>query len=199
MKRLKQSIVVLSITLLSQGIQADLKNSVYAGDHNVDHHGLYLGAAYGYVKSEGADEFDDDNDVGRVFVGGQFNQVVSVEGSYIDFGRYGNSIASSDIDGLTLAVKAGLPVGEYFTLYALGGNLWWDADLEALGVSDSADGQELFYGAGGSFALSHGLDLRLEYTRFNVELERDEVGIFATSDELESDLDYISLALQYTF
>lgn len=191
MNTLKQSIAALSIALAAGSVQAD--------SNDVDHHGAYIGAGYGFVKAEGADEFDDDNDVGRVFLGGQFHQAVSIEGSYIDFGEYGDSAASSDIDGLTLAVKAGLPLGEYVTLYALGGSLWWDADFKALGVSGDADGQEFFYGAGASFALTHSLDLRLEYNRFDLEFDRDEIGIFGAGDDLDTELDYASLALQYTF
>lgn len=191
MSTIKRSVAALSIALLAGGAQA--------AESDIDHQGLYLGVGYGFVKSKGADEFDDNDDAGRVFIGGQFNQVVSVEGSYIDFGKYGDSVASADIDGYTLAVKAGLPLGEYLTLYALGGNLWWDSDLKALGVSGKTDGQEFFYGAGASLALSHGLDLRLEYTRFNVEFDRDEIGIFGAGDDLDTDLDSVSVALQYTF
>ncbi len=191
MNTLKQSITTLSLALAVGSAQAETKN--------VDHHGLYLGAGYGFVKAEGADEFDDDNDVGRILIGGQFHQVVSVEGSYIDFGKYGDNAASADIDGYTLAVKAGLPLGEHVTLYALGGNLWWDSDFQALGLKGDADGQELFYGAGASLALSKSLDLRLEYNRFNVEFDRDEIGIFGSGDDLDTDLDYASVAVQYTF
>ncbi len=191
MKLLKHSLAALSLALVTGGVQAET--------HEVDHQGVYLGAGYGFVKAKGADEFDDDNDVGRIYIGGQFNQVVSIEGSYIDFGKYGDQVASADIEGYSLAVKAGLPLGEFVTLYALGGNLWWDADFKALGATSNTDGQELFYGAGASLALSDGLDLRLEYTRFDVEFERDEIGIFGAGDDLDTDLDYVGLALQYTF
>ena len=191
MNTLKQSVAALSIALVAGGVQAET--------NDVDHQGVYVGAGYGFVKAEGADEFDDDNDVGRVYIGGQFHQIVSIEGSYIDFGKYGDSAANTDIDGLTLALKAGLPLGEYVTLYALGGSLWWDADFKALGVNGDADGQEFFYGAGASFALSESLDLRLEYNRFDLEFDRDEIGIFGAGDDLDTELDYASIGLQYTF
>ena len=197
---LKRLFALVPIIFFTASVNSDpLEPSSKHNDREVDHQGVYLGADYGYVKSDGADEFDDNNDVGRVFIGGQFNQAISLEGAYIDFGRYGDDVASTDIDGYTLSLKAGLPLGNVATLYALGGNLWWDSDLQALGTKNEADGQELFYGAGISLALSHGFDVRFEYTRFKVELDRDEVGIFAGSDELESDLDYASLGLSYTF
>ena len=174
--------------------------AVHAETHQeVDHRGFYAGGAYGYVKAKGSDEFDDDNDAGRVFIGGQFNQVFSVEGSYIDFGKFGGNVASADVDGYTLALKAGIPLGERVTFYGQGGQLWWDADLEALGVNGDTDGEELFYGVGFSFALSRNLDLRLEYTRFNVEFDSDEIGILAQSDDFDTDLDYASAGLQYNF
>lgn len=183
---------ILAISLIPVTANAE-------SQRGVDHQGFYAGAGYGYVKSKGADDFEDDNDAGRVFIGGQFSQVFSVEGSYIDFGKYGGNVASADIDGYTLALKAGIPLGEHVTLYGQGGQLWWNADLKALGASGDTDGEELFYGAGVAFALTRNLDLRLEYTRFNVEFEEDEIGIFAESDDLDTDLDYVSAAVQYNF
>ena len=171
-----------------------------ADEHTrVDHQGLYVGAGYGWLKTKGDDEFEEDNDAAKFFVGAQLNQVLSVEGSYINFGEFGGDVASADVDGFTLALKAGLPIGDLFTLYAFGGQLWWDADLEVLGVDGDTDGDELFYGAGGSLALSNDVDLRLEYTRFNVEFEEDEIGAAANIDDTDTDLDFVSASLQYTF
>lgn len=171
-----------------------------ATDHgSVDNRGLYLGAGYGLVKAKGADEFDDDNDAGKLFIGGQFHQAFAIEAGYIDFGKFGGNVASADIDGFSLALKAGIPLGHWVTLYGQGGQLWWDADLQALGLSADTDGEELFYGVGASFALSEGWDMRIEYTRFNVEFERNEIGIFAENEDLDTDLDYVSAGIQHTF
>ncbi|GAC34169.1 outer membrane beta-barrel protein [Paraglaciecola polaris] len=173
--------------------------SFAAMDDNVDHHGIYVGAGYGLVDVDGDQDFDREDNAPNIYIGTQFNQYLSVEGGYIDFGEYGNDTFNTEVDGYTLGLKAGLPVNEYITLYAKGGQLWWDADLNAAGAGDSTDGDDLFYGVGASFAISQGWDVRLEYTRFELEFERDEIGILAEIDDFDSDVDYASVSVQYTF
>lgn len=166
----------------------------------IDHMGFYVGAAYGLLNVDGDDQdFDDEDNASRYFVGAQFNQILSVEGGYIDFGNYGNSIFNTDLDGYTLALKAGLPVTERFTVYAQGGNVWWKADINATDDRADVDGSDIFYGVGLSFALTKNLALRLEYTRFDVEFDRDEIGILAEIDNFDTKVDYASIGIQYTF
>lgn len=177
-----------------------LSSVSFAGNQSgVDHQGVYVGAGYGLLKAKGSDEFDDDNDAGKIYIGAQFNQFIAIEGSYIDFGEYGGNVAKADVDGNTLALKLSLPLGNHASLYGVGGQLWWDADVSVLNAKGDTDGEELFYGVGAAFALTKNLDLRLEYTRFNIEFEREEVGVFADIDDTDTDLDFASASLQYTF
>ena len=63
-----------------------------ASGDQVDHRGIYVGAAYGLLNVDGDDEdFDREDNATRIFAGAQFNQAISLEGGYIDFGNYGNS------------------------------------------------------------------------------------------------------------
>lgn len=173
---------------------------IHAEDYSrVKHNGLYIGTGYGLLKVKGDEEFDDDDSAARFFAGVQIAQSFAVEAGYLDFGKFGGNLASADIEGYSLAVKPGIPLGEWVTLYGQLGQLWWDADLKAVGASGQADGNELFYGLGTSFAVSKGFDIRVEYTRFNVEFEESEIGLFARSDDLDTDLDYVSAGIQYTF
>lgn len=178
-----------------------IATSAYAAPENdIDHMGIYVGAAYGLLNVDGDDEdFDDEDNASRYFLGAQFNQMLSLEGGYIDFGNYGNSVFNTDLDGYTLALKAGLPLTERFTVYAQGGNVWWKADINATDESDDVDGSDIFYGVGISFALTQNLDLRLDYTRFDVEFDRDEIGILAGIDNFDTEVDYASIGIQYTF
>lgn len=191
----KSFLAVLTVSSL-------IATSAYADtpEHDIDHTGIYVGAAYGLLKVDGDDQdFDEEDNASRYFVGAQFNQVLSLEGGYIDFGNYGNSIFNTDLDGYTLALKAGLPVTERFTVYAQGGNVWWKADINGTNDSDDVDGSDIFYGVGVSFALTQNLDLRLDYTRFDVEFDRDEIGILAEIDSFDTKVDYASIGIQYTF
>lgn len=171
-----------------------------ADDHtDVDHYGIYVGAGYGLLNVDSDEDFDDDDNASNVFIGGQINQALSIEAGYIDFGRFGNQAFNSEIDGYTLALKAGLPINDHITLYIKGGQLWWDADISALEGSNNVDGNEFFYGAGASFAISQSWDLRIEYTRFDLDFERDEIGILSNVESFDTDLDYASVNIQYTF
>jgi OOP family OmpA-OmpF porin len=84
-------------------------------------------------------------------------------------------------------------------VYAQGGNVWWKADINATDDSDDVDGSDIFYGVGISFALTQNLALRLDYTRFDVEFDRDEIGILAEIDSFDTKVDYASIGIQYTF
>ena len=165
----------------------------------VDNMGPYVGASYGLLNVDGDEDFDKEDNATKVFVGAQFHQAFALEAGYIDFGNYGNSIFNTDLDGYTLALKAGIPIGERFTVYAQGGNLWWKADINATDERSDVDGSDFFYGAGMSFALSESWQLLLEYTRFDVKFDRDEIGILAGIDSFDTKVDYASLGVKYTF
>lgn len=198
MKKSYLAALTVSAILFSSVAAAANEPVEHAAD--IDHTGIYVGAAYGLLDVDGDDEdFDREDNASRIFAGAQFNQVLSLEGGYIDFGNYGNSVFNTDLDGYTLALKAGLPLAERVTLYAQGGNVWWKADIHAAGVSDDTDGSDIFYGIGISYALTENLDLRLDYTRFDVKFDRDEIGILAEIDNFDTQVDYASLGIQYTF
>lgn len=166
--------------------------------------GIYIGGSYGMYKVEGEGkgegnaEFDDDQDVIQGFIGGQVNKFFAIEGSYITFGEYGGNLAKAEVDGMTLAAKGILPLTDSFSIYAKGGQLWWDADYEVLGYNGSTDGSEPFIGVGVAFAVTDRMDINLDYTRYEIELETDEVGLFA-SDTYDSDLDQASVGIRYLF
>ena len=85
---------------------------------------FYVGGNYGYLRVEGEDDFDDDKDVWQGIAGYKFNEWIAIEGSYIDFGDYGNDLAGAETDGYTAAVKGILPLTERFSLFAKVGQLW---------------------------------------------------------------------------
>jgi OOP family OmpA-OmpF porin len=188
----KTAASLIGITLLSTGTLVNAYDS--------EETGVYVGGSYGLAKAKGADEFDDDNDVLKLYIGGQFSPYFSAEAGYIDFGEYGGNIAKLEADGFTLAAKGSMPIGDLFSVYVTGGLLMWDASVDVpLVGSVSSDGDEIFYGVGGSFEVAPGLDIRLEYARFNVEFGTEEVGFIGTSNSIDQDIDYLSAGAQYRF
>lgn len=157
--------------------------------------GIYIGAAYGVASLDG-ENFDDDTQVLKGFVGGKFNDYIGVEAAANDYGEAEGSGYESELTGYTLAVMGYLPLGDHFDLFAKFGNLWWKNDFTVLGYSDDVSGDEMFFGAGAQFNFGEHFALRLEWERYEVELSSDEVGI-----DLDTtyDVDVASLGVVFTF
>lgn len=160
-----------------------------------------VGAGYGLTKIKDGD-FDEDEAAKKIFALVKFNEYIGVEASYIDFDEASNNGLALDADGKTLALILEAPITEGISLYAKGGQLWWDADASvnssAFNVSDNYDGDETFWGGGVKFRLAEHLDLRVEYERFNFDISRDEIDVLQTSD-IDMDVDFASVNLQFTF
>lgn len=163
-----------------------------------------IGAGYGLTKAkdDNLDDFEEDEAAKKIFALVKFNEYVGVEATYIDFDEASNNGLALDADGRSLALLLEAPVTEIISLYAKGGQLWWDADASIdtslINVSDNYDGEELFWGAGVKFQLAESLDLRLEYERFDLEISRDEIDVLQ-SDDIDMAIDLASLNLQFSF
>jgi OOP family OmpA-OmpF porin len=160
-----------------------------------------VGAGYGATKLKDGD-FDEDETAVKAFAVVKFNEYIGLEGSYIDFDNSGSSELNIDPKGAGLALILEAPINQSFSVYAKGGQLWWDADanfnLGAIEASDSYDGDETFWGIGTKIRLAENIDLRIEYERFNFEISRDEINVLQPND-LDMDVDYASINIQYTF
>ncbi len=170
----------------SMAAESDVKNDS----------GLYVGGNYGYLKVDGDDDFDDDNDVWQGLVGYKFNPYIAVEGSYIDFGKYGSSVAGAETDGYTAALKLMLPLGERVELYAKGGQLWYDTDYNVAGISASDDDTGVFAGAGVGFKITENFLINAEYTWYDAEIDAGDVVDGANTS---TDFKQASIGLEYRF
>ncbi len=161
---------------------------------------FYVGAGFGEIDVD-ENDFDGDDTVGRGFIGGKFNDYVGLELSYIDFGEFDNQFASAESTGLTIAVTGWLPVAERFSLFAKGGSLFWETDVEIGSFSDELDGNEFFWGIGAQYEITEHIDAMLEYDRFKLDLQNSELGLPSgiSSADIESDLNYASLGIQASF
>lgn len=160
-----------------------------------------IGAGYGLTKAKDGD-FDEDEAAKKIFGVVKFNEYIGLEAAYIDFDEASNDALALDADGKSLALILEAPITEGISIYAKGGQLWWDADASVnssvVDISDSYDGDETFWGGGVKFRLADNLDLRLEYERFNFDISRDEIDVLQTSD-IDMDVDFASVNLQFTF
>ncbi|MBT78804.1 MAG: hypothetical protein CL587_00230 [Alteromonadaceae bacterium] len=164
-----------------------------------DQPGFYVGGNYGYLKVDGQDDFDDDNDVIQGLVGYRFNRYLAVEGSVIDFGDYGNNLSRADTDGWTAGVKGILPITNQFSVYAKAGQLWWDTDYSVNGVSGSYDDESLFIGAGVAYNITENFLVNAEYTVYDADLDANDLADDPGDVDFNTDLKQASVGVEYRF
>jgi len=181
---------LISLASFSAYSQADdLKN-------DVAENGVYVGANYGYLKVDGDDEVDDDNDVLQGLVGYRFNKYLALEGSYIDFGHYGNNLSRAETDGYTAGLKVTLPITDRVELYAKGGQLWYSTDYDVVGLSGNKDDEGVFAGAGVGFKVTDRFLINAEYTWYDAEINLDNV---TNGSDTETDFKQASIGVEYRF
>lgn len=161
--------------------------------------GLYLGADYGYLRVEGEDEFDDDKDVWQGLIGYRFNSYFALEGSYIDFGDYGNDLAGAETDGYTAALKGILPLGDRIEIFARLGQLWSETEYRFANVMTESDDESMFVGAGIAFKVSERFIINAGYTLYDTSLDAGEAFEDIDDTNFETDLKQASLGLEYRF
>ncbi|MEG3767574.1 porin family protein [Alteromonas sp. 14N.309.X.WAT.G.H12] len=164
-----------------------------------DDPGFYVGGNYGYLKVDGNDDFDDDNDVLQGIVGYRFSRYFAIEGSAIDFGDYGNDLSSADTDGWTAGVKGILPITNKFAVYAKAGQLWWETDYDVAGVSGNYDDESLFIGAGLSYNITENFLVNAEYTVYDADMDADTFSDDIDDADFDTDLKQASIGLEYRF
>ena len=199
MKKSTQLSMTLSAVLFTTGLSASQAMAQVTDNTLQAHQGVYVGGNYGYLKVDGEDDFDDDNDVWQGLIGYRFNRYIAVEGSYVDFGDYGSSMANADTDGYTAAIKGMLPVSENIALFVKGGQLWWESDYAVGEFGGSFDDESLFIGAGVNYAITRNLSINAEYTIYDTELDTDELSENFSDTDFETDLKQASLGIEYRF
>ena len=148
--------------------------------------GFYVGGNYGYLKVESDDDFDDNNEVTQGIIGYRLNSFLALEGSYVNFGRYGNSAA----------LKGTIPITQTVELFAKAGQLWHETDYDIATVTGSTDDKSLFAGAGVNFKVTDNFLLNAQYTWYDVDLEADNV---SSDSKFETDFNQASVGAEYRF
>ncbi len=158
--------------------------------------GIYVSASIGSASlSEDFDGFDVDSDstAFRLILGWRFNQYVSIEGGYHNFGEFeqtftmgGQSVdISLEADGFTLGGTGRFPVSELFALFGRAGAFFWDGDAQINNVSQATpEDTNLYIGIGATFEFAPQLELVTDWTRYKLE---------------DTESDVISLGMVYRF
>jgi len=128
---------------------------------------LYLGGAWGAYSIKQSN-LDDNDNVLKAYVGIQFTDWFGIEGSWTDFNRLNNAGDRFDADGRGLAAVISLPLGSTSSVFAKGGQFWWDSDSFLGGVLGASKGNDPFWGAGLKLGFNEHVGLRLEVERYDV-------------------------------
>lgn len=158
----------------------------------------YVGFGYGQYRLEfdtgvDDDEFDDEQDAWKIYLGTQLTEAFGAEITGYDFSGGRDSSLESDLEGASIAALFHAPLFEdRFSLFAKVGWFWWEADVETTVpgdpiLSEDFDGNDLFFGVGAQLGLTDTLKLRLEYDRFELD------------EDINPELDYASASIQFHF
>ena len=131
----------------------------------------------------------DDSDTGyRAYLGYRFLKFFALEADIVELGEFsydavsdgsgllwaaGPVTATAEAEGYRLSALGILPVGKNFSIFGKFGIFAWDADTVVTDgsgtISNSADGEDEFFGAGVAYDLPGPLSLRLEYELLSLD------------------------------
>ncbi len=150
--------------------------------------GLFLSGAalYAYIDEDvdvddedQLEAFFDDSSVGyNLGAGWRFNNWLSVDVGYWDFGQFKSDALETgdklEIDTTAFTAGAMFSVPLFiFDIYARGGAAFWDMDAKRVGD----DGTDPYYGVGGALNIFGSLDIYLEWVRFDLDTSLDTANL----------------------
>ena len=175
---------------------ASLSTAALADSSTENNSGFYVGGNYGYLKVESEDDFDDNKDVSQGIIGYRLNPFIALEGSKINFGRYGSDLANAKTTGYTAALKGTIPISQTVEVFAKAGQLWHETDYEVASITGSSDDESLFAGAGVNFKVTENFLVNAQYTWYDVDLDADNV---SSDSHFEADLNQASVGAEFRF
>lgn len=174
MKHARNALTVLAVaTLLPAAALAD--------------GGFYLGGSVGHASlTEDFDVFEVDtgSTAYRFVAGWQFNEFLSLEGGYHNFGRFEDSYTidgqpvdlNLEADGFTLGGTLSLPLTRSLSLYGRGGAFFWDGDANVNGITEARPEEtNPYYGGGAKVGITERLDLVGDWTRYELDSTDSDV------------------------
>lgn len=153
--------------------------------------GAYLDASVG--RSD-INESGWDNGMSFSIGGGySFNESISVEARYIDFGEFDDDLPpvwTLSGDAFVVDLVASYPLSERISIFAKLGFFSWDAEVTEAGFGELAsdDGTDFTYGAGFKLRFTDQFSSYFQFKRYAFEVDGEDL-----------DLDDIGIGLQYRF
>lgn len=155
------------------------------------HAGLSLGGAELDVTCPAGSPCDTKEQAFRAFAGGRFNNAIGGEIGYIRFGDFQRGGGETDIEGIDLALIAGIPFGNNWSVFGKLGGLYSSVD-----VAGTAPG--LLTGKENGWGWRAGLGVQMGITdNWAIRADLDRFRVAAPGGD--EDIDTFMLGAQYTF
>jgi hypothetical protein len=142
--------------------------------------GGYLGASLGRAdvdEHRGALELDDQDVAFKLYGGYRIVEALAFEAGYVRLGQFRGKAGSIpfdyELDGFTFHGVVSLPLGERFAALARVGYFYWQADLDAAGVSLDEDGWDFIGGLGLGYRFSERWTAVAEWERYATDADLD--------------------------
>jgi opacity protein-like surface antigen len=109
----------------------------------------------------------------KAYMGSGVNDVLGAELGYTDFGKINVNGGDTKAWAATLALTAGVPIGDRFKIFAKGGGLYGHTDVTAppstLFDSGHKSGWGYTYGVGAALGITQTVQVRLDWDRHNMD------------------------------
>jgi OOP family OmpA-OmpF porin len=156
------------------------------------HAGLSLGRSELDIACPTGAACDDTEQAFRAFVGGRFNNTFGGEIAYIKFGDFTRGGGETDVEGVDLALMAGIPFANNWSVFGKLGGIYTQVDVTGTAPGLATGGENGWgprFGVGLQMGLTENWALRADYDRYRIKVPgggRENVDTFL-------------LGAQYTF
>ncbi len=152
--------------------------------------GISGGVSLGYttIEVDDAGVSFDGSDIGwKIYGRYMFTDNWGVEAGYVDFGKPDDDILGTnvevDADGFDLFVVGAVEASPDFEVFGKVGVVFWDADFDVEGFTDSDDGNDLALGIGAAYQATDQFAIRGEWEWFDIE-DSDTVWMLSVGGEI---------------
>lgn len=147
------------------------------------HAGLSLGRSELDITCPAGAACDDTEQAFRAFVGGRFNNTIGGEIAYIKFGDFTRGGGETDVEGVDLALMAGIPFGNNWSIFGKLGGIYSQVDVTGTAPGLATGGEKGWgprAGVGLQMGLTENWAIRADYDRYRIKVPggRENVDTF---------------------
>jgi OOP family OmpA-OmpF porin len=156
------------------------------------HAGLSLGQSELDINCPAGSPCDDTEQAFRAFAGGRFSNVFGGEIAYIKFGDFTRGGGETDVEGVDLALMAGIPFANNWSVFGKLGGIYTQVDVTGTAPGLATGGENGWgprAGVGLQMGLTRNWAIRADYDRYRIKVPGNG----------RENVDTFLIGAQYTF